>query len=105
MIYSFNLILTVQINLLFTEQNISHTCNNSTESGHIPSDMVDGDVNGTWWQSVTMAMTGSTLNADVRLSFGRLYTLEGGITITFNSGRPEVMVIEKVSNRFKRQMF
>lgn len=51
----------------------------------------------TWWQSVTMATSGTTkpLHVNITLSFKKRYTLMGDVTVTFNSGRPEVMVLEK----------
>ncbi|KAK7473823.1 hypothetical protein BaRGS_00034930 [Batillaria attramentaria] len=72
---------------LSTDVNINHDVSYMTD--------VAGDT--TWWQSVTMETAGPTqpLLVNITLSFNKTYHLMGDLTITFNSGRPEVMILEK----------
>ncbi|XP_043543454.1 netrin-G1-like [Chiloscyllium plagiosum] len=77
-------------------------CNNecdarTPELAHPPELMVDdeGRVPNTFWQSVSWRQFPEPLVVNLTLSWGKSIELTEDIVITFESGRPEQMVLEK----------
>ncbi|XP_050395638.2 laminin subunit alpha-3 isoform X1 [Patella vulgata] len=65
---------------------------------HPVSAMVDDD-EATWWQSITWPIATydntNSFEISIILSFNKLYRFADDMTITFNSGRPRKMILEK----------
>eukprot|EP00057_Strongylocentrotus_purpuratus_P033905 XP_793215.4 PREDICTED: laminin subunit beta-2 [Strongylocentrotus purpuratus] len=61
-------------------------------------DSHDGDV-PTWWQSISWYDYPLPLEVTVTLSLDHAYTLVDSIDLTFQSGRPKQMILEKSSDR------
>ncbi|XP_059504187.1 netrin-G1-like isoform X2 [Stegostoma tigrinum] len=79
-----------------------YMCNNecdarTPELAHPPELMVDdeGRVPNTFWQSVSWRQFPEPLVVNLTLSWGKSIELTEDIIITFESGRPEQMVLEK----------
>ncbi|BFZ05662.1 hypothetical protein BsWGS_08701 [Bradybaena similaris] len=56
--------------------------------------MVDED-STTWWQSINQPANSKDHRINITIRFNKTYILAEDISITFNSGRPEQMILEK----------
>ncbi|XP_067834800.1 netrin-G1-like isoform X2 [Heptranchias perlo] len=79
-----------------------YMCNNecdarTPELAHPPELMLDheGRIPNTFWQSVSWRSFPEPLLVNITLSWGKTIELTEDIVITFESGRPEQMVLEK----------
>ncbi|XP_078075359.1 netrin-G1-like [Mustelus asterias] len=79
-----------------------YMCNNecdarTPELAHPPELMLDGEgrVPNTFWQSVSWKRFPDPLLVNITLSWGKSIELTEDIVITFESGRPEQMILEK----------
>ncbi|XP_012939269.1 laminin subunit alpha-3 [Aplysia californica] len=71
------------------------TCDaNDPAKSHPITNLVDSD-RDSWWQSVNQSPGTDELRINITLSFQKVYRLAGDIIITFNSGRPNKMILEK----------
>ncbi|KAJ8038876.1 Laminin subunit beta-1 [Holothuria leucospilota] len=77
-------------------------CNASNETlAHPPEYMYDPQLSladPTWWQSISWYDYPIPLEVNITLSLNHTYKLDGDITLTFQSGRPQLMVLEKSSD-------
>lgn len=75
--------------------SVNETCDASNFLlKHPPNFMID-DNTTSWWQSVNMSPGTSELNINITLSFNKTFRMNSDVIITFNSGRPDKMVLEK----------
>ncbi|XP_071820964.1 laminin subunit alpha-3-like isoform X3 [Apostichopus japonicus] len=74
-------------------------CNTSNETlAHPPEYVYDQEpslADGTWWQSISWYDYPIPLEVNLTLSLNHTYKLNSDIVITFQSGRPQSMVLEK----------
>ncbi|XP_041957997.1 LOW QUALITY PROTEIN: netrin-G2 [Alosa sapidissima] len=76
----------------------SDECDASTpELAHPPSLMADSEISGpiTYWQTVTWSAFPTPLLANISLSWNKSLELTDDILITFEYGRPTIMVLDK----------
>ena len=70
-------------------------CDNSDPAlTHAAEDMVD-TISDTWWQSVTWTDYPNPLEINITLHFNKLYELQNDLILTFQSSRPQHMILER----------
>ncbi|XP_041369322.1 laminin subunit alpha-3-like [Gigantopelta aegis] len=72
----------------------------STQYKHPPEYMLDGTTDDTWWQSITWTIPEYTNDRtafpiNITLSFNKIFRMTENLTITFDSGRPQKMFLQK----------
>ncbi|CAL1547746.1 unnamed protein product, partial [Lymnaea stagnalis] len=78
--------------------SVNETCNAaSTTLRHPPNLMIDDNATS-WWQSVNMLPGTEALNINITVSFNKTFRMNSDVIITFNSGRPNKMILEKSSD-------
>nr|KAI8748348.1 laminin subunit alpha-1-like [Biomphalaria glabrata] len=72
------------------------TCDaNSPVFQHPPVHMIDDNTTTTWWQSVNLSPGAAELNINITISFNKSFRMDSDVVITFNSGRPDKMILLK----------
>ncbi|KAH9495700.1 Netrin-G1 [Bulinus truncatus] len=74
----------------------SETCDATIpQLQHPPIFMIDDNTTSTWWQSINLPPDSEELNINITVSFNKTFRMDSDLVITFNSGRPDKMIVLK----------